>query len=204
MDRKESVHKHLSDMLAVEQHILDAVEQQRDDDRLRDNVRANKVVIEMERVLKEHVSALKALADQYGVKTQSAAKEAVTKLLGVAAGIYDRVRGKHPLSRDLRDNYTALSLAAMAYTSFHTYGLATGEDRIASLAQRHLKDLTPLLVELSKVLPEVVAEEVGEESEFPVDTSVGPQAVQNTQEAWSREVVERLSPAGEPGAEGGT
>lgn len=204
MDRKESLHKHLSDMLAVEQHILDAVEQQRDDDRLRDNVKANKVIIELERVLKEHVSALEALADQYDVKAQSAAKEALTKLLGVAAGIYDRVRGKHPLSRDLRDNYTALSLAAMAYTAFHTYGLAVGEERIATLAQRHLKDLTPIMVELSRVLPEIVAEEVERESDFPADASVGPEAVRNTQEAWSRETIESLSPAGASGTEGGT
>ncbi len=196
MERKESLQKQLSDMLAVEQHILDAVEHQRSDEKVKRNVKANKVIIEVERVLNEHIDALKHLADQHGAKTQSLAKEAVTKLLGAAAGLYDRVRGKQPLSRDLRDDYTALSLDAMAYTAFHTYGLAVGEDSIATLAKQHLQDITPLLVEISKVLPEVVLKEVQEESDFAVNGSIGPEAVSNTQEAWSKDVTEHRTPAG--------
>ena len=188
MDRKEAIHKHLSDMYAVEQHIRDAVARQRDDERLKNNVEANQVVIEVERVLKQHLSALDDLADHYDTQVQSAAKEALGKALGIAAGLYDRVRGKHPLSRDIRDNYTALSLAAMAYTAFHTFGLAAGEDRIAKLAEEHLKEITPLLVEISKVLPDVVAKETAEQ-DFPADSSVAKQATANTQSAWDPSIT---------------
>lgn len=195
MDRQEAIRKHISDQFAVEKHILDAVGRQRDDGRLKDNVEANKVVIEVERVLNRHIEALRELADHYDADVQPLAKEALTKVLGTAAGFYDRVRGKHPLSRDLRDNYTALSLAAMGYTAFHTFGLAIGEQRTADLAQRHLKDLTPLMVEISKALPDVVAREVGEQTDFPADASVAKQATANTQEAWDREVAESASTA---------
>ena len=190
MDRKESSRKHVSDMLSVERHILEAVQQQRDDENVKNHVEANKLIIKIERVLNNHVTALEALAKQYDADTQSSVKKTVTKLLGVAAGLYDKVRGDHPLSRDLRDNYTALSLASMGYTTFHTYGLTVKEDRIADLAAQHLKDLTPLMVEISKVLPSVVVKEVQEESDFATDTSVADRAVKNTQEAWSKDVTE--------------
>lgn len=202
MKRKEAIRKHLSDMYAVEQHIRDAIERQRSDERLKNNVEANQVVIEIERVLNKHLEALDELADHYDTQVQSAAKEALGKALGIAAGLYDRVRGKHPLSRDVRDNYTALSLAAMAYTSFHTFGLAAGEDRIADLASNHLQDITPLLVEISKVVPDIVAEETAEQSDFPADASVAKQATANTQAAWSPSVTGGATPepAGESSA----
>lgn len=192
MDRKVSLNKHISEMVAVEKHILAAIEQQRDDDNVKGHVETNKLVIKIERVLNEHVTALEALAKQYDAKTESVVKEALTKALGVVAGLYDKVRGDQPLSRDLRDDYTALSLAAMGYTSFHTYGLTIGEERIATLASQHLKDLTPLMVEISKVLPAVVAKEIKEQSDFDTDTSgsVVSDAVSNTQKAWSPEVTE--------------
>jgi hypothetical protein len=192
MNRKQSISKHISDMYAVEQHIRDAVTRQRDDERLKNNIEANQVVIEIERVLNDHLEALDDLADSYDSQVhqpESRAKEALGKALGVAAGLYDRMRGKHPISRDLRDNYVALSLAAMAATQFHTYGLSIGEDRIADLGSDHLHDLTPLLVEISKVLPDVTAQETVEESDFPADASVAAQATANTQAAWSPSVT---------------
>ena len=200
MDRKESIKKHISDMYAVEQHIRDAVSRQRNDERLKNNVEANQIVIELERVLNRHLEALDTLAEHYDTEVQSAAKEALGKALGVVAGLYDRVRGKHPLSRDIRDNYTALSLAAMAYTAFHTYGLTVGEDRIAELANDHLKEITPLLVEISKVLPDIVAEETAEEANFPADASVAKQATANTQAAWSPSVTGGAGSGSTPGA----
>lgn len=199
MNRKESIRKHTSDMLAVEQHILDAIQRQRDDGKMESSAEADDVTAKIERVLTRHVSALEDLAEQYGAEGQSTAKEALTKLLGVAAGLYDKVRGDQPISRDLRDNYTALSLAAMSYTSYHTFGLAVGEEKIATLAQQHLKDLTPLMVEISKVLPEVVVQETSEDSDFAVDTAVGSRAVRNTQAAWSKDVTSSDRPARTPG-----
>lgn len=198
MNRQESLRKQISDMLGVEEHILKAVRRQRDDDRIKNNVTANKLVIEIERVLDRHVKALHRLADEYEADTQSMAKEAVTKVMGIAAGLYDKARSKHPLSRDLRDDYVALSLSAMAYTTMHTYGLTVQEPRVASLAKEHLEDLTPLLVEISETMPRVVMKEVAEESDFPTDTSVADEAVRNTQHAWSGEVTQRTPEPAQP------
>ena len=185
-DQKSALQKHLNDMLGVEDHILKAIGRQRENEDVRNTVEANKVIIEIERVLKEHTAALENLVKGYGGK--SVLKDAVSEALGFVAGLYDKVR-EHTVSRMLRDDYTALSLAAMAYTALHTTGLAFKDRGVADLAERHLKDITPLLVEISKVLPHVVAKEVAEENDFAVDGSVGVQATVNTQAAWSPGVV---------------
>lgn len=188
MERKESIRKNVADMLAVDSHILEAIERQREDEKVRAHPEANELIIRIERLQKEHVAALQGMAEHYGTGGESGLKKAVTSAMGVVAGLYDRVR-EQKLSRMLRDNYTALSLAAMSYTAMHTFGLAVNEEKVAGLALRHLRDVTPILVEISKVLPVVVAEEVGEEIDVPVDVTVSRLAVENTQEAWAPEHV---------------
>jgi hypothetical protein len=190
--RIEAIQKHTADMLAVESHILEDVERQQQDKNVKTNARENKVIMDIERTLTRHVTALESISRQYGEGGEGIEqlwKKAVTEVMGTVAGLYDKVR-EHTVSRMLRDDYTALSLAAMSYTAYHAFGLAIKEDRISALAQRHLEDLTPLLVELSKVLPHVVVAEVAEENDdFVVDTTCGALAEANTQRAWETEVT---------------
>ena len=185
---EDTIKKRLSDQLALERHILEAVERQRGEDSLRENLEANKVVIEIEQVLKSHVATLETLADEYGAGTSSLLKKAVTELAGVAAGLYDKVRDQE-VSRMIRDDYTALSLAAMGYTAFHTFGLVIQEQRIADVALSHLKDLTPLLVRISQVLPLVVASETAKDLGLNLDPNIGATAANNTHQAWRHEVT---------------
>ena len=50
----------------------------------------------------------------------------------------------------LRDDYTALSLAAISHTMLHTTGLALQNQPLADLAQRYLKDITPIIANSRK------------------------------------------------------
>lgn len=190
-DKRKAIRKQTADLLAAEEHILEAIEQQREDDDLRRHATANELIIRIERVLERHTDALEELLEDYGGDDdlEAKVKKALSEVFGAAAGLYDRLRDLK-LSRVLRDNYTALSLAAMSYTAFHTFGLAVREEAVARLAEQHLKDLTPLLVEISKLLPDVVAQEMAEEYDFPVDATVAHQAVTNTQRAWSPDVTQ--------------
>lgn len=185
--RDEAIRKQLSDMLAVEHFILDALERQREEDKVRSSVPVNELVIRMERTMRDHTEALQRLADDYGIGT-SGWKKGISSVLGALAGLYDRVR-EHQLSRMIRDNYVSLSLAAMSYTALHTFGLSIKEDRIAAIAQEHLMHLTPLMVALSKVLPEVVANELVAAEDLAADSSVAATAVANTQRAWEPDVT---------------
>lgn len=186
--REDTIKKHLSDQIALERHILEAIERQREEDDLRENLEANKVVIEIERVLRSHLTTLETLADEYGASSSSVLKKAVTELAGVVAGLYDKVRDQE-VSRMIRDDYTALSLAAMGYTAFHTFGLVIQEQRIADVALSHLKDLTPLLVRISQVLPHIVASETAKDLGITVDPTVGVTASSNTHQAWGHDVT---------------
>ena len=83
----------------------------------------------------------------------------------------------------LRDDYTALSLAAISHTMLHTTGLALQNQPIADLAQRYLNDITPLIIDISQVVPGVVVKDL-EDNEVLIDRAVGQEAVRKTQAAW--------------------
>lgn len=188
-NRQDLITKHIADATALEKHILEAVERQREDTTVKNNVDANRVVIEIERVLNQHLTALDALAQQYGGGGESLLKAAVTSALGVAAGLYDKMR-ESELTRNLRDDYTALSLDAMGYTAMHAFAVGIGEPPMADLAARHLNDLTPLLMELSKLIPQTTIQDLAREHpDLGVNTSRISEAVEATQRAWSREAM---------------
>ncbi len=191
-NRQDQIKEQIADQMALQDHVLEAIERQRGDAEVLKNVEANKVIIEADRVLKEHIAELKTIAREYNAEGESSIKKAVAEVLGVAAGLYDKMRD-YKVSRMLRDDYTAFSLVAMGYTSFHAFSLTVGEPRLAELAVRHLKDVTPVLVEISRVLPVVVVDETAREIGTGVDATVGARAVQDTQAAWDRSVVQ--SPA---------
>ena len=184
--RSDLITKHIADMSALEQHILEAVQRQREDDSVKSNVDVNRVVMEVERVLSAHVSALQTLAESYGGEGESMFKKAVAGAVGVAAGLYDKLR-ESELTRNLRDDYTALSLTTMGYTAMHAFGLGIGESRMADLAGRHLNELTPLLIEISKLIPVTTITDLAKEHpDLGIDTSKISEAVENTQRAWAR------------------
>lgn len=188
-DPQEVLHTYLTDMHAVESHILEAVERQLEGDEIKAYPEASRVVRSLQTTLKRHTDTLKAAVEaREGNSVKGALKEALADTLGFVAGLYDKVRDDK-VSRMIRDDYTATSLAAVSYHMLHTTALALKNQEIAGLAIRNLKDLTPILVDLSKVVCEVVAKELAAEDKV-FDGTVGPQAVRNTQEAWSGDHVE--------------
>lgn len=183
-DSREALRPYVADMAAVEKHILEAIERQRNDDDIKQFPEAFQLVGRIEGVLKSHVQALESHAQGFpGGGAATTVKEAVTGVLGAIAGLYDKVR-KDPASRALRDDYTALSLAAISYTMLHATALGLNQGTTAELALSNLKDLTPLLIELSQIIPPVVVKELSFEG-YPIETSVGQQAARNTHEAWN-------------------
>ena len=189
MDRTDILNDYVTDMGAVEKHIHDAVERQLGDDETQKYPDAVRVLSTLRSTLQGHVRALEAYNERTedgGVK--EALKDAVAGALGVAAGFYDQIRGTDTVSRMVRDSYTATSLAAISYHMLYTTALALKADDLANLALRNLKELTPVLVDLSKVVCGVVAKELAAEGRA-IDPTVGDEAVRATQEAWSHENV---------------
>lgn len=179
---------YLTDMAGVEKHIAEAVERQINTDKIAQFPEALQLLQRLHSTLTAHVEAIEAhVGVREGGDLKEKAKEALGTALGIAAGLYNKIR-EDKVSRMVRDTYTATSLACVSYHMLHTTALGLKEDIVADMAVSHLKDLTPILVDLSKVVCHVVAKELADEGKV-IDAAVAGQAVSNTQEAWSGNYV---------------
>jgi len=183
--RAKELRRHLSDLQALQEHVLDAIRRQSEDERLANHSKAEHIVSKVRSTLERHEESLKRELDRLGDSKQSQVKSAITEVAGQVAGLYDKVRD-HNVSRNLRDDYAALGLIAAAYTLLNATALAMEDEAIANLASQHLKETTPLIVEISESLPHVVTAEL--EEEFPrmeLDQAAASVSVDQTQAAWS-------------------
>ena len=179
---KAALQMYVNDMHALQKHILEAVEHQYADERVKDDTLTFDVIGKIKSTLTHQVEDLQGEITRLGSGgVMATAKAAVTTVLGTFAGLYDKVR-KDPVSRMLRDNYTALNMASFSYTQLHTTALAYHDDPVAKIALEHLQALTPLIIHLNEVVPHVVVKELQDDG--PIDRSVAPTAVSNTQHAW--------------------
>jgi len=188
-DRNVILHKYASDMLGIEKHFLDVLRYQVSDTRIKDYKEAHALVIRIQDMLKDHLRLLESYIEKLGVETTTTTlKKAATKVTGVTAGLYNLMRREDSVTRNMRDNYTALNMTAISYTMLHSTALALDDGELAGLTLKNLKELTPLVVETSRAIPAVVIEELSVEGKA-LDTMVIQKAIENTQEAWSREVT---------------
>ncbi len=180
----EILHKYANDMLGVEEHFLDVLNYQADDKRLRDYREADELVGRMRETLRRHVHLLERVIEQLGVSSsESSLKKAATKVSGMATGFYNLMRQEDSVMRNFRDNYTALNMAVVGYTMLHSAALAQHNGELAELALKHMKELVPLVIETSRVIPAIVIKELSVEGKA-IDTMVIQQAIDNTQQAW--------------------
>ena len=190
-DSIELLTTYVSDLLALERHIYEAFDRQSTDSTVREYPQAKPLVDRLHATAKTHLNALDVHLTALGGHPTSSVKEAVTSILGIAAGVVDKARG-YPVSKMLRDDYTALGMAAISYTMLHTTALAAKEGPTAELARQHLQDWTPLIVEISEVIPYVVVKEL-ENDGLPVEINAASAALRNTHRAWTREGLDKAA-----------
>ena len=186
-ERQDSLQQYVSDMLAVERHILPAFENQSKDDRLARYPEARRLVNKVEATINSHINGLKQHLENLGGDAASPVKSAMTAALGVAASVIENMR-TDPVSKNLRDDYTALNLAAIGYSMLHTTGQALMDQQTADLAASCLMDYTPLITEINEIIPEVVVSELRDETEV-LDPDAANRASERIQQAWNHDHV---------------
>jgi hypothetical protein len=92
------------------------------------------------------------------------------------------------VSKMLRDHYATLSLASISYSMLETTALVFRDDSLAEMSARHLKDITPILTELSEVMPLVTALDYKDQVD-DLDEDITGQVVRHVQEAWSGDAI---------------
>jgi len=154
---QQTIADYVSDMAALESHIEEALDRQLTE--VKDDPVALAAVRDFHDMVKEHRDTLKAMEEETGKTIGTPIKEAGAALVGKAAGIIDLVRAEG-ISKGLRDDYAAFSLAAISYSMLHTTATALGDGRVASLAERHLRDHTDAIMRINEIMPEVVIREL--------------------------------------------
>ncbi|HKP52562.1 MAG TPA: DUF892 family protein [Chloroflexia bacterium] len=178
MDKKKNdlLTKYLSDMVGLEEHIYQAVDKQVKG--TEDEPTINPFLRNVRDTLQEHVSALKARLEELGGHPGNPIKEAGAAVLGMAAGLIDKLRAEE-VSKNLRDDYTALSLSNISYVMLVTTSLACNDSQTAELASRHLKDNAGFAMDIGKMIPDVVVKDL---KDF---TDLNEGAVEGAREAYS-------------------
>lgn len=181
-NERHSIQTYVSDMLALERHIAQPLQRQLE---MEDTGRyggALAVVTTLKNLTDSHVVALEQSLAQLGGHEASSVKSAWASLLGAGAAALDSVR-KTKVSKNLRDDYTALSLASVSYTLLHATAVGLGDAAVSDLAKRHLADYARLVIQINQVIPDVVLQELRDDGES-VQTGAADIIRQQTNDIW--------------------
>ena len=148
---------YVGDMVALESHIEEALDRQLAE--TQDDPEAQAAVQRFHDTVKQHRDTLLALQEDIGATPGNPIKAAGAALLGKAAGVIDLVRTEG-ISKVLRDDYTAFSLAAISYSMLYTTAQGLGNQRVASLAEQHLTDYAQAIERINEIMPGVVYREL--------------------------------------------
>jgi ferritin-like metal-binding protein YciE len=185
-DERHTVATYLSDMLALERHIKAPIESQlASGDHQKSG--ASTIFSKIQTTTTTHIAALEAALEAAGGSPAAGIKSAWATLIGGGAAALDQVRSTK-VSKSLRDDYTALGLAAISYTMLHATAAGLGDTATAQLAKSHLDDITPIIIDISTAIPGVVLEELADDGES-VQITAAELTQQASKEAWSAENV---------------
>jgi ferritin-like metal-binding protein YciE len=192
-DRDTAINSYITDMLSLEDHIAKALKGQIND--LKDHPDLAAEIRQVHHLVEHHVTDLRSLAERRKAGgIAEAVKRAGAAVAGAAAGIIDLVRTEG-VPKNLRDDYTAFSLATISYAMLYTTAAGLGEREVAELAQQHLRDYTGAVTRLNTLVPASVIRYLSEEG-LPVQESVLPEVGRTIKAAWM-EGAGATAPAGE-------
>jgi len=161
----DAVNSYITDMLALEEHILTAVQGQQES--MKDeHPKFSAVLRDIEGLAKTHAAQLRQLVDERRISAGGAIAGAVKKagsvVLGAGAAAIDLVRTER-VPKNLRDDYTALSLATIGYAMLFTTATSLGEPAVAQIAAAQHKSYAQASMALHHIVPASVVELLMEE-----------------------------------------
>jgi hypothetical protein len=180
-DQNEAINSYITDMLALEDHIEKAIRAQLED--LKDYPEVVRDLKQVHRKVEHHVSDLKSLSERRKAGGPSdILKRAGSAVLGLGAAAIDLVRTEG-LPKNLRDDYTAFSLATIGYVMLYTTALALEDREISDLAHQHFADYAEAVTLLHNGIPGAVIRYLKAEG-LPVREDVLPEISRTIEEVW--------------------
>ena len=183
-DKNEAINSYITDMLALEDHIEKALSGQLED--LKDYPEVLGELRQIHRQVEHHISDLKQLSERrMAGGPADLIKRAGSAVLGLGAAAIDLVR-REGLPKNLRDDYTAFSLATIGYVMLYTTGLALDDREVADLARQHFTDYANAVTRLHNIVPAAVVRYLKEDG-LPVHENVLPEISRTIEEVWHRQ-----------------
>ena len=180
---RQTIADYVGDMAALESHIEEALDRQLTE--VKDDPVALAAVRDFHDMVKQHRDTLKAMEEETGRTIGTPIKEVGAALIGKAAGVIDLLRTEG-ISKGLRDDYAAFSLAAISYSMLHTTSTALDDNRVASMAEHHLRGHADAIMRINEIMPGVVIRELEKDGHRADST-----AVEATREAVLRSWQQR-------------
>ena len=180
-DRNEAINSYITDMLALEDHIEKALRGQLED--LGDYPEVIRELKQIHHKVEQHISDLKNLSERRAVgRPADIIKRAGSAVLGLGAAAIDLVR-REGLPKNLRDDYTAFSLASIGYVMLYTTGLGLDDREVAELARQHFRDYAGAVTRLHNIVPAAVIRFLQEDG-LPASENVLPEISRTIEEVW--------------------
>jgi hypothetical protein len=180
-DKNEAINSYITDMLSLEEHIEKALRGQLED--LKDYPDVIGDLKQIHRKVEHHVSDLRELSQRRNARAPAdALKRVGSALLGFGAAAVDLVRNEG-LPKNLRDDYTAFSLATVGYVMLKTTALALDDREVGDLAHQHFSDYAESVTLLHNVVPGAVIRFLREEG-LPVREDVLPEISRTIEQVW--------------------
>jgi len=182
--RDDTIRTYLGDMIAVLDHVSQAITKQAANEDLRRIAHAGRLIDNLNSVLiRQHADLESHLKAMGGTVGGGVIKEMLGTVTGALAGLYGKMRGE-TAARMLRDDYTALSFVTACATMLHTTALALENSVTAALTLRHIQEYPPLIMALSELLPHAVVADLAAEKGIVINPGAAEEAVRNLNDSW--------------------
>lgn len=192
---QEAITSYITDMVALEQHLQKALAGQIED--LGDERLFVTELRSIHATCELHIAELERLADARGDNGQGiaeAVKKAASSVLGFGAAAIDFVRTEK-LPKNLRDDYTAVSLACIGYVMLYTTATSLGDEETAAVAYRNLRQHAQSTMTLHNIIPAAVVKFLQEDG-LPAQSAVLSQVAEQVEAVWRSDDSSRTASAG--------
>lgn len=190
-EQEKMLRKYAESILALEKYLLESVNKHlatQKETLNKSNLEPMKsAMTKVQEICSKQVSELKELVEDLDGGVSTDIKTSIASATATFSGLFSRVRSDQ-LAKMLRDTYIGLSSLSCGYSMFYTSAIAMDNDDIAESSLKRLKEITPLVVKLSDLLPLAVMTDMDSSlaHKHPAMENLAKMAMQ---EAWAGEHV---------------
>lgn len=187
---RKYIAKYVEDLHSLVGHGLQAVSHQVHEAADRDHPDAARLIVDIQQTLREHERRLEQRMQVLGTSPTTGVQDAAAAVAGGVAGVYNQVRTE-AVSKSVRDDYTFLSNCSISWMMLLTMARSLGDHETEELAEQGYRDCARLVMEIDRVMPPLVVQEMQQDKLPAQDVADWAQGIVSG--AWTRGHTSRLA-----------